>query len=53
MASGDDAESIAGVMISTTGSSLLMPTSSTWKFSMPIVRLNPLVVAEVDPDEHG
>jgi hypothetical protein len=51
MASDEDAESTAGVMVLTARRNLLMPASSTWKFSMPIVRLNPLVVAKVDPVE--
>jgi hypothetical protein len=53
IASDGAAESKAGVTDSTVGSSLLIPTSSTWKFKMPMARLNPPVVAEVDPVEHG
>jgi hypothetical protein len=44
-------ESTTRVMVLTVRSILLMPASSTWKFSMPIVRVKPLVVAKVDPVE--
>jgi hypothetical protein len=30
-----------------------MPTPSTWKFSVPIVRMNPPVVAKLDLVERG
>jgi hypothetical protein len=53
MAGGGDAESIVDVVISTVGSSLLTSASSTWKFSMPIVRLKPPVANEADLDECG
>jgi hypothetical protein len=42
-----------GVVDSAMGSSLLMPVSSTWKLSMPMASLNPLVIAEVDPVARG
>jgi hypothetical protein len=32
------------------GSSRVVPALLTWKLSMPIVKLNPLGVAEEDPD---
>jgi hypothetical protein len=53
LASDGDAESMVGVVVLTAGSSLLMQASSTWKFSVPIVRPNPPVIAEVDPVKRG
>jgi hypothetical protein len=53
IASDGAAESTAGVIDSAVGSSLLMPASSTWKFKMPMARLNPPVVDKVNPVEHG
>jgi hypothetical protein len=41
IAGGGDAESTIDVVILTAGRSLLMSASSTWKFSVPIVRLIP------------
>jgi hypothetical protein len=52
-ASDGAAESTAGAVVSTAGSSLLTPTSSTWKFNVLMAILNPPVVAEVDPVTHG
>jgi hypothetical protein len=53
VASNGAVESTAGAVDSTAGSSLLTPTSSTWKFNVPMAILNPPVVAEVDPVVHG